>query len=1033
MSYENYYWLLDQRFDFLLESFVQEYSISKEDITFIQSCHGAGRAGYKTIQVGEAEKNHITLLEPEDINRRFMAQIEPGKNALVIPFTGAYLPSEKWLECPLTTGKLAIECNNKWWQYRFFQRHGIPTPETVKLDDPDLFQSRVNDCLKRWDRIVVKRQELSGGYQMRAISHLQAFEDYLKELKQPKDLLISEFIPHSQSFAGTGVIAKDGEVYWCGATEQVLYQEFAYEGLIFPPFASRQLIKQMQDLTVRIGKKLAKLNYRGYYNVDFIFDSQALYAVEINARFGFGTLLFACSSGSDFWKAIFGEKKESLQPIGTKRLLLGKIKGRAGKRYSNLKGTSDILTWYKRKDGTFRTYFFGTEEPEQFDYGSYIGIFGLFLSKEDTREKVLKEFWKECLSEYQSLPDERKLLYMYVEDYWHFHQTGFNFDLCKRFAVQTVEGKPQSLVESSDSLKGNGWETTRFFGENISAMTLLIGENGSGKTTLMRKLIAWLCMLMDGKKPEEKGLLVFQEAKQIKYISFGGLTIRSKCNAQEMNEVEAQKLLSGITLVYYTDTMTDWGTGQKEDKVTARNLKDWSLLGQLCDNLHRASAAYQSSFVNRRSLLRRTGFIQQMRYLLTANTEQSMALDKTGKGPFFLSYLKFQLNIPEEQTEEHSGSVGGQFQDLERAWIQIMRDPNHTAFHYLVYSVVLDYLRSINLLVKNIETIDHSFLIAPMEGFLREMMIEKDRIHGESVSRISLLAKTATDLITNLKTYVNNVLNSDPSWRNRINNQLENDYQAVRLFLEAVVRLSGTGFFKLFRLESTEQENKGTSYERIWILSTKELTGESMRQDRELILSFFEAYDRVSYLIDHCWFEWLYPSSGELNSCNLYAAIHAEVQLSGEGRNGVWLFCDEPDNAFHPRWKLQTISELLTACRSKAVYVQLWLATHSPIMLSDVPGQAAILLRKTSGGDTASHGITEPGSGLFAQQIYALFQDAFFLNEGAIGHFAEHKLKEVFRDSDHADMQEMKEKCRRLLDCIKEPLLRGYLLELLKR
>ena len=79
MSYEYYYWLLDQRFDFLLESFMQEYSISKEDITFVQSCHGAGRAGYETIQVGEAEKNHITLLEPEDINRRFMAQIEPEK------------------------------------------------------------------------------------------------------------------------------------------------------------------------------------------------------------------------------------------------------------------------------------------------------------------------------------------------------------------------------------------------------------------------------------------------------------------------------------------------------------------------------------------------------------------------------------------------------------------------------------------------------------------------------------------------------------------------------------------------------------------------------------------------------------------------------------------------------------------------------------------------------------------------------------------------------------------------------------------
>ena len=80
------------------------------------------------------------------------------------------------------------------------------------------------------------------------------------------------------------------------------------------------------------------------------------------------------------------------------RMILGKIKGRHGRVYQNLKSESDILLWYRSKTGRFQTFFSGTEAPERFDGGSFIGLFGAFLDSAASRDAVLDEFWKSCLA-----------------------------------------------------------------------------------------------------------------------------------------------------------------------------------------------------------------------------------------------------------------------------------------------------------------------------------------------------------------------------------------------------------------------------------------------------------------------------------------------------------------------------------------------------------------------------------------------------------------------------------------------------------
>lgn len=402
-EYEKIIWMLDQRFDFLLPWFTEHYNVSLDDILFVGSYHGAGREGLNTKVIGNVLKGHITFLEPEDINRLYACELEQDKKTLIIPFTGAYLPTSPKLTVPIATGQIAIDANNKKWQYAFFEHLNIPTPKTWCFEDSSQLKEKVWELLKEHDKLIIKRAEASGGYRMYSITSVKELRT--EEVQpEPGDLrgevLVSEYLQHEQSFAGMGVVSKDGQIHWCGVTEQVLYNNHAYEGLIFPPYLDKGKQALLEKLTVQVGRALAQKGYWGFYNVDYILSGKELYAVEINARFGFGTLLFALTQGKDFWRAVTEGITQPGQTLKC-RLLLGKLKGREGRIYEKLTANGNIVQWFQNGEGEFGTLFCGVNGPETFTYGSFIGLFGAFLPKKVEREEALQHFWRRCLEEYK--------------------------------------------------------------------------------------------------------------------------------------------------------------------------------------------------------------------------------------------------------------------------------------------------------------------------------------------------------------------------------------------------------------------------------------------------------------------------------------------------------------------------------------------------------------------------------------------------------------------------------------------------------
>lgn len=396
------FWLLDVRFDFLLPSFMNEFKIDEQDIILVNSYHGKTREKWRK-QYIPSKKENVIFMEPDDINRIFSKELHLKRTGLVIPFSGVGLPQSDNVISFIATGQVAELCNDKWWQYNLFRRCNMKTPVTFQYRNLEEVKKKFCFLIGKYKKVLIKRPCLSGGYMMDVLDSNDGLLHYCEHIRHSginRTFLVSEYIPHQQSFASMGVVRKNREVNFIDiVTEQVLYKEVAYEGLIYPAFLDSCHMEEIENMTIRIGRELGKCGYFGYYNIDYILADNHIYAVEINARLGFGTILAGCLYGQKIWEMLQGKCAERTGGL-QKRLVIGKIKGRERQTYANLKSVSNISAWFRQGSGFFKTFFCGTDDKELLEYGSFIGLFGEFFPLEEARENILERFMERCLECY---------------------------------------------------------------------------------------------------------------------------------------------------------------------------------------------------------------------------------------------------------------------------------------------------------------------------------------------------------------------------------------------------------------------------------------------------------------------------------------------------------------------------------------------------------------------------------------------------------------------------------------------------------
>ena len=130
---------------------------------------------------------------------------------------------------------------------------------------------------------------------------------------------------------------------------------------------------------------------------------------------------------------------------------------------------------------------------------------------------------------------------------------------------------------------------------------------------------------------------------------------------------------------------------------------------------------------------------------------------------------------------------------------------------------------------------------------------------------------------------------------------------------------------------------------------------------------------------------------------------------------------DEAELGLHPDWQRTFVSYLLAFFDYyQQRDIQILLTTHSPILLSDILRQDIVLLDKEDNHTF----VDEKNKETFGTNIFELYRDSFFLNDGLMGKLAEKKITEIVQDIENRrDLDNLPLR----ISMIGDPQIRNYL------
>ena len=238
-------------------------------------------------------------------------------------------------------------------------------------------------------------------------------------------------------------------------------------------------------------------------------------------------------------------------------------------------------------------------------------------------------------------------------------------------------------------------------------------------------------------------------------------------------------------------------------------------------------------------------------------------------------------------------------------------------------------------------------------------------------------------------------------WRNELESELGNHLDAEIEHDLKVLSFEVKSFCRLIRYVSTLKEISD-EIEPSTLNFTINISGEDNDKSLNLdLMKIFNEYRGDGIIYDYMNFSWNL-SSGEYARWALFARIygHAENKQLGfdDDYRTLILLLDEADMLLHPEWQRNYVEQIVLFAKKMFpdIVVQIIIATHSPIMLSDIPKQNTLFL--------TDNRQKEPGE-TFASNIFALYQESFFLEDSGIGTFAKNKLKDLVKWI-HEDFQE---------------------------
>jgi len=174
-------------------------------------------------------------------------------------------------------------------------------------------------------------------------------------------------------------------------------------------------------------------------------------------------------------------------------------------------------------------------------------------------------------------------------------------------------------------------------------------------------------------------------------------------------------------------------------------------------------------------------------------------------------------------------------------------------------------------------------------------------------------------------------------------------------------------------------------------------------------------------------------SSGEQSILQTRVNLEKKIKDS-YSKNCIFLF-DEPNNNIHPQWEkvfIEYIVQILKEYPDKNF--QLIITSHSPFILSDLPKENVIFLKKDDDGNCDN--VTKTTDiNPFGANIHTLLSDGFFMEGGLMGEFAKGKINKIisFLNGKNRFVDFPIKQIEKIINTIGEPFLKSKLLDMYNR
>jgi predicted ATPase len=568
--------------------------------------------------------------------------------------------------------------------------------------------------------------------------------------------------------------------------------------------------------------------------------------------------------------------------------------------------------------------------------------------------------------------------YLWVQKFRNIERQGFTFSTRYQFSYD---------YELNELKKENNERYLNdFFGNGISSITGLIGQNASGKTNLLELLLH--VMAGANIKIGEPFFVVLEDENGVLF----GLHFEMPFPRSESISFKPYKSEVEDFEALFISNVFD-GRRHNFDKrikdLSTNNLIN-NKFGENFHTLYNKEIQSQIKFINSKQFVH----LEEVERLLHQNEETSfypthIRLTSPSWGNLQAKARSFDQMV-KRTTDEKIASLE-EFVKRFRKKMSSWRDDGSRLIYYTAFLVYLDFI--INE-VGDVEIKSNDNRRGFLEYVKLFLIVVDEKLDVRGVF----------DLITSLIS--------------GIDNKMPYGFERGKFLFE----INNYNF-----INTIEGEQGKFSSQRIeFLIPYVNRVGNFIKRYLDVISAGTVVYS----------FEWEGISSGHKAYISLFSRFFDYYQKRKNKGKNILICIDEGDLYFHPKWQVEFIYKLINILPKifKREAIQIIITTHSPFLVSDLPKDNLLFLRKNSEGKTDVIPYNNIHGETFGGNIGELYMDAFFLDGSLMSQFAYHKINQLVEDviNEKKEERPVSEFNLRLTEIIGEELIRNRIKQMIK-